>query len=255
MKNNTSFQKNIVTNYNDIDYENDFWQIRKYEDLIEKNLLKKLLNSSYNDFLDLGGGFGRLVPVYSNRTKNITLLDYSDKLLESAKKKLMGIQDISFIQGNFYNLPFEKNTFDGGCSIRVIHHVENPSLYFSELNRVLKKDAEFILEFANKRNLLEIFRSLLKKENSLNPFSKNPENRSKDGLTYNFHPKYIKELAEQSGFKIIKIIDSSLLRSSILKHLIGQTRLASIENNIPFMFRRLHLSPSVFVKIKKILTL
>ncbi len=244
--------KRNITNYNDTNYEADFWGSRQYEDLIEKDVLQKMLSKNYDSFLDLGAGFGRLAPVYKDKAKKATLLDYSDKLLVSAKEKLGKNKNLSFVQGSFYELPFDKDTFDGGCSIRVMHHVEDPDLYFKELNRVLKKDAVFILEVANKRNWLEIVRKLLGKKDALNPFSRTPENRSQKGLTYNFHPAYIREKLAEHGFVIVSKVDSSLLRSPILKKIVGQSRLAFIEKLIPFWVRKTSYTPSIFFKINKI---
>ncbi len=241
-----------ITNYNDTEYEADFWGSRQYEDLIEKDVLQKLLSKNYNSFLDLGAGFGRLAPVYKDRSKKATLLDYSDKLLVSAKEKLGKNKNLNFVQGSFYELPFDNDTFDGGCSVRVMHHVEDPDTFFKELNRVLKKDAEFILEVANKRNWLEIVRKILGKKDALNPFSRTPENRSKKGLTYNFHPAYINEKLKKYGFIITTKVDSSLLRAPLLKKLIGQSRLAFIEKLIPFWLRKTAYTPSLYLKIKKI---
>ncbi|MDD4527868.1 MAG: class I SAM-dependent methyltransferase [Candidatus Margulisbacteria bacterium] len=244
--------KRNITDYNDTEYEADFWGSRQYEDLVEKDVLQKFLADSYDNFLDLGAGFGRLAPVYKDRSQKATLLDYSDKLLASAKEKLGKNKNLSFVQGSFYELPFDNETFDGGCSVRVMHHVEDPDTYFKELNRVLKKDAEFILEVANKRNWLEIIRKLLGKKDALNPFTRTPENRSIKGLTYNFHPIYISEKLSQHGFIVVAKVDSSLLRSPLLKKVVGQSRLASVEKLIPFWMRKTAYTPSLFLKIKKI---
>lgn len=240
-----------ITNYNDTEYEKDFWGTRQYEDLIEKDVLSKLLNNQYKSFLDLGAGFGRLVPVYQDKASEVTLLDYSDKLLASAKQKWGDFNNLRFVKGSFYELPFKDARFDGGCSVRVMHHVEDVDKFFDELSRVLAKDAEFILEIANKRNWLEILRKLFGKKDALNPFTTLPENRSKKGLTYNFHPLFIKEKLGEYGFVVIKSVDSSLLRAPFLKKIFGQSRLAFIEKQIPLWMRKTGYTPSLFLKIKK----
>ena len=240
-----------ITDYDDTEYEADFWGPRQYEDLVEKDVLAKFLSKKYDNFLDLGAGFGRLAVVYKDKATKATLLDYSKKLLDSAKKKFAKDKNLDFVQGSFYDLPFDDEYFDGGCSVRVMHHVEDPDSYFKELHRVLKKDAEFILEFANKRNVLEIVRSVLGKKDALHPFSKQPENRSQKGLTYNFHPSFIKQKLKEHGFIIVKKVDSSLLRSPFLKKVVGQERLAKLEKIVPLWIRKTCYTPSVFVKVKK----
>ncbi|MDD5457507.1 MAG: class I SAM-dependent methyltransferase [Candidatus Margulisbacteria bacterium] len=240
-----------ITNYNDTDYEQGFWSERLYEDLIEKYNIQKLLNKEYGSFIDIGGGFGRLVPVYIDRVKTESvLLDYSDKLLDSAKAKYNDIKKLKPVQGSFYELPFKDNNFDGGLSVRVLHHVENVPQYLKELNRVLKKDAIFILEYANKRNLLEIIRFFLGRS-KIKPFSVEPDNRSDKGLTINFHPLYIKKMLDEHGFVVEKMIASSLFRMPILKKFIGQKMLYNMEKMIPAFLKNGALSPSIFLRIRK----
>lgn len=240
-----------IADYNDIDYESDFWAKRIYEDSIEQYVLSKLLPGYIKYFIDIGGGFGRLAKTYSRFVRQkITIFDFSEKLLLSAKEKYGQDKKYDFVQGSFYDMPFEKSSFDGGCSVRVIHHVEDVDKYLSEISRVLKKDAIFVLEFANKRNLVEIIRKIFCRA-KLNPFSLEPQNRSSKGLTYNFHPKYLSNKLAENGFEIVQSVDSSLFRSPFLKKFVGQARLAKIENLIPFFLRRFQLSPSVFLEIRK----
>ena len=240
-----------ITDYDDNDYEDGFWSVRSYENDIEQFVLSKLVPKSAHAFLDVGGGFGRLIPAYQGVVKNsITLFDYSEKLLASARKKYAEDKRFKAVQGNFYEMPFEKESFDAGCSVRVIHHVENVDQYFSEIARVLKSNSYFVLEYANKRNTLEILRWVLRRT-TINPFSVQPENRSEKGLTYNFHPRYINLMLRKHGLKVEKKVASSLFRLGFLKRLIGQQRLARLENAIPFWLRVGTLSPSIFLKLRK----
>ncbi|MEK6557851.1 MAG: class I SAM-dependent methyltransferase, partial [Candidatus Margulisiibacteriota bacterium] len=167
-----------ITDYNDTDYEQGFWSSRTYEDLLEKGHVASLLPLSFDRIIDVGGGFGRLAPVYTPRTLDQAILfDYSDELLNSAKKVYANLATLKMVQGSFYNLPFSAGEFDVALSVRVIHHVEDVPCYLSEISRVLKKDGLFVLEFANKQNLLEIFRWIFGRSRT-NPFEKQPQNRS-----------------------------------------------------------------------------
>ncbi|OGI09983.1 MAG: hypothetical protein A2Y40_02145 [Candidatus Margulisbacteria bacterium GWF2_35_9] len=244
--------KQNITDYDDINYESDFWSDRHYENIIEQSIIKKMLNKSVSNFIDCGAGFGRLVPSYEKIIdKKIVLFDYSKKLLDSAKKKYGDKKNIDFVQGSLYEIPFDDNFFDGGVSVRVLHHVEDVPRFFSELNRVLKNNSVFILEYANKRNVLEITRAMFRRS-KLHPFSIKPENRSDIGLTINFHPRYIQTELIKHGFIIEKKVASSIFRLSILKRILGQKFLSTIEVQMPLFMKRLLISPSTFLRIRKV---
>lgn len=240
-----------ITDYNDTNYEQDFWSQRKYEDIVEQYLLTKLVPKA-NSLLDIGGGFGRLIPSYKDKVSNsITIFDYSQKLLNSAKEKYSNFTNINFIQGDFYKMPFKDSSFGAAISIRTLHHVEDVPVFLKEVSRVLQPEATLIIEFANKRNLLEIIRFITKKT-TLNPFTLNPENRSNKGLTYNFHPKYVYAELEKQGFIILRKVPSSILRLPFLKKILGQNFLSFLENLIPLKARFLTLTPSIFLLCRKV---
>lgn len=241
-----------IEDYGDYNYEEDFWSEREYENLVEQHVVRRLLSQPVQRLLDIGAGFGRLVSAYDELTREkIVLFDYSKQLLDKAKKRFQKNRKLECIQGSFYDIPFDDGYFDGAVSVRVLHHVEDVPHFFSELNRVLSVNAVCVIEFANKRNVLEICRRIMLKSR-MHPFSRTPENRSSKGLTYNFHPGYIKDIAQNYGFKIESRCSSSLFRSSFLKKIFGHRRLSSIEKHVPQMLKRWLLSPSVFYKLRKI---
>jgi ubiquinone/menaquinone biosynthesis C-methylase UbiE len=241
-----------IADYQDTDYEQGFWGERQYEDLIEQAMIRRLIQGPYASLIDVGGGFGRLIPSYISAVKERSVLfDYSQKLLDSAKLRYRNEPRFEAVQGSFYEMPIEKHVFDAAISIRVIHHVEDVATYLKEINRVLKPGATFILEYANKRNWLEIVRRVLGRS-KLHPFSLAPENRSVSGLTINFHPRYLKRMLKWNGFIIEKQVASSLLRSPILKRLVGQKMMAKMENSIPLWIRPFAITPSVFLVLRKV---
>lgn len=78
----------------------------------------------------------------------ITGIDLSAQMLEIAKKKNK-IGSISFIQADSERLPFNENTFDAATVAFGVRNFENLHQGLSEVNRVLKKGAPFlVLEFS-----------------------------------------------------------------------------------------------------------
>ena len=240
-----------ICDYADTNYSKDFWGNNKrlYEDIVERNALHKLLPAQGNSFLDMGAGFGRLTDEYAIRYKKVTLFDYAQNLLDEAKIKHKKYHNIDYVQGDIYNLPFKDETFDGGLSVRVMHHIEDVSKVFAELNRVMQKNGKFVLEYANKHNVLEIIRFLTFQKNA-GPFKLAPAKRG-NSVFWNFHPLHIEGELKKAGFKIEKVLSVSMFRSAFLKKVFGDKLLARIENHLSGILGRLRLSPSVFLLIKK----
>lgn len=76
---------------------------------------------------------------------DITCLDYSEKMMESAQSraKEMQIKNITFLQGDVGQLPFENEYFDAVVSLNGFHAFPDKEAAFSETCRVLKKGGIF----------------------------------------------------------------------------------------------------------------
>jgi ubiquinone/menaquinone biosynthesis C-methylase UbiE/acetyl esterase/lipase len=76
---------------------------------------------------------------------DITCLDYSEKMMEAAsdRAKEMGIDNISFVQGDVGALPFEEGSFDAVVSLNGFHAFPDKEAAYSETYRVLKPGGTF----------------------------------------------------------------------------------------------------------------
>ena len=121
------------------DYENyDYlceWKNREILDLAERRLIMKLAGSPKKT-LELGGGFGRITSVLERISEETYMVDFSSRNLEEAKKRLTRTQ---LRRCDFFNLPFESGLFDLIVMVRVMHHINNPTLVYDEILRVGKK--------------------------------------------------------------------------------------------------------------------
>ena len=127
--------------------------------------------------------------------------------------------------------------------IRTLHHMADPALTLGSVRRVLAQNSQFLLEFANKRNLKSIGRWLLGRQ-KWNPFS--PEQVEFVQLNYNFHPKTVLKTLEACGFKNESSLGVSHFRTDWFKKHIKHERLvkwdASLQNVAPFK----NYTPSIF---------
>ncbi|HVX92614.1 MAG TPA: class I SAM-dependent methyltransferase, partial [Candidatus Dojkabacteria bacterium] len=242
------------------DYKN-YWNERDYEDKAEESVIETLLKGkSGNWFIDVGGSFGRNLPRYYNKYKHSVIIDYSlETLVKYQSMILKNYPNTILIAANAYKLPFKDNSFDGGLMVRVLHHIEKPAAYFSEIYRVLSSNSSYIQEFANKLHAKARIRALLRLNFSF--FNQEPYQQPNQGYNegtkgeattfLNFHPKYIKRLMESEGFTIKKDIGASYLRLNIFKKLFSLNLLVLLERILQITVSWLHLSPSIFYLAQK----
>jgi SAM-dependent methyltransferase len=215
-----------ICDYEGSNYRTDFWEGRgrNYEDLVERDVLKRLLPASGKRLLEIGAGFGRLTQEYSSY-EHVVLLDYSFSQLQYARQQL-GDERYTYVAADAYKLPFVAGAFDGATMIRVIHHFENVPAVFQQIRRVLALDATFILEFANKRNVKALLRHAMGRQ-AWNPNDLQPVEFVE--LNFNFHPDYMQAELERVGFQTKQRIPVSFLRLGMLKRTVPAGILATLD--------------------------
>ena len=77
----------------------------------------------------------------------ITCLDYSEDMIEQAKKRLQECANISWVQGDVGRLPMDKDSFDIVLSMNGFHAFPDKEKAFRETWRVLKPGGRFIACF------------------------------------------------------------------------------------------------------------
>ena len=252
------FKTQDVTLYDKYNYNySTYWTTRTYEHDAEVHALTKLLHQRKgNWFIDIGGSYGRHIPLYHRNFTNGVLLDYSLNSLRQAQKTLKqnSITNIFPIAANAYHLPFKQNVFDAGMMIRVIHHLKEPHLVFDEIHRTFTDEALFILEFPNKFHLKSVLKALLRadgtyltSENPINVNLEHPEgtNVSDPGIMLNYAPRHIKKLLRGSHFNVDNSTAVSFLRIPFLKKTLGTSAMKTIEHILQGIFGWTTITPSI----------
>ena len=143
---------------NKYDLMNDLMSLgihRKWKrDLVKHLDLDKNKN---NSILDLGCGTGDIISNIIKSKKNLKfqayLVDPNIKMIEEGKKKLKQ-KNLIWLSSYGENLPFKNNKFDLVTMAFSLRNVENIKKTLNEINRVLKKNGQFIcLEFGKVKNL------------------------------------------------------------------------------------------------------
>lgn len=239
--------------YNDENYDyTKYWNGRDYENSAEFVALKKFLPEKYEvekSVLDIGGGFGRLIPVLKDSFGSITVVDYSQRLLDIASQTSVqagvSIKTIKCDINLLSDIVVEK--YDCAVMVRVSHHLKDLESVFKQVHGILNDRGIFILEIANKMHFKSIILNLVK--GNFKYFSKESVSiASKDVTFLNHHPKNVESLLEKAGFKIEKKLSVSNFRLAILKKIFPVKFLLLIENYVQELLSIVYFGPSIFYK-------
>lgn len=233
-----------VIDYEGSDYQESFWEHgdRAYEDRVEQIALQRLLPKKGNLLLELGAGAGRNTPRYQGFGR-VVLLDYSLTQLRQAQRRLGAGERYIYVAADAYRLPFVAGLFDAATMIRTLHHMADVPLVLRQVRQVLRSQAIFVLEYANKQNLKAIFRYLLGRQN-WNPFTPEPVEFVK--LNFDFHPRAVRRWLQESGFCLERQLTVSHYRLPILKKLVPLGLLVRLDALAQWTGNWWQLTPSVF---------
>jgi len=249
----------MSAHYDNYDYP-AYWKGRDYEHKAEIEALRAFLQSipKIESILEIGAGFGRLVPVYSFRGKKIVISDPSAKLLAIAQNRLKQ-RKFRFIHSKLENLPLKlkRESFDLIICVRVMHHIEDADKFIGIINNLLKVRGYLILEFANKKHFKASILQFIK-GNFTFPLDIFPsDKRSKKSIKnqsipfLNYHPESVKEKLTESGFNIIKCRSVSNIRNSKLKTMIPTETLLTLEKYLQIPLSYINFGPSIFILAQK----
>ena len=98
--------------------------------------------------LDLGCGTGLELEEYfrMNPGADVTGIDLSESMLKALKEKLP-TQNISLIQGSYFDVPFGEKEYDAAVSVESLHHfpAEQKETLYRKLHAALKGSGCFVL--------------------------------------------------------------------------------------------------------------
>lgn len=239
-----------VCDYEGSAYRTEFWgQGREYEDAVERVALHHLLPPAGHRFIEIGGGYGRLAPLYGGYDE-VVLFDYALSQLQQARELWGdagpgGQPRYVYVAGDFYKLPFAPGLFDTVTMVRTLHHAADAPAVLRGVAQILAPGGTFVLEFANKRNLKAILRYLVRRQ-EWSPFNQEPVEFVK--LNFDFHPAWMRERLAEVGLRIRKMRTVSHFRLDLLKRLVPTGLLVLLDRLLQPTGALWQLTPSVFVR-------
>ena len=111
----------------------------------------------YSNVLELGCGNGLLWMNNEesiNETLSITLSDFSEGMLQSARQNINN-KNIKYQVIDIQDIPYENESFDIIISRHMLYHVPDIDKALSEVKRVLKPGGKFYVSTNGGRNICE----------------------------------------------------------------------------------------------------
>ncbi|HET9098069.1 MAG TPA: class I SAM-dependent methyltransferase [Candidatus Saccharimonadales bacterium] len=248
--------KKKADQYNDPEHNYlHYWDGREYEHASEELAISRLLKGChFENAVDVGGGYGRLCVQLEKYADKVTLAEPSQQQLDIAAeflkdhpeidRKLMQADDLKFKDGSVKLLTM----------IRVMHHLPDPSVEFSEISRVLADDGVAIIEVANYLHMMNRLRHLAKRQRlPLKPVDiRSEENRRDDEIPFvNHNPYTVTRQLEHAGLQVDRVLSVSNLRSVRLKKLLPREIMLGAEKVLQRPLAPVYFGPSIFFLVKK----
>lgn len=95
---------------------------------------------SLGDVLDVGSGDGVLAQLLAPRSRALTCVDRSEKVIEAARSRLRRHSNIRFCAGDMHELPLPDASFDQVLMFNVLTYAERPAEALAEAYRVLRPE-------------------------------------------------------------------------------------------------------------------
>ena len=87
---------------------------------------------------DLGCGTGNAAEVLAPCVKRVIAVDQSPQMIAAARKRLSGLENVEFVQGELEKLPLKAASVDAAVCVLVLHHVPDPAGAVREMARILR---------------------------------------------------------------------------------------------------------------------
>jgi ubiquinone/menaquinone biosynthesis C-methylase UbiE len=233
-----------------------YWDGRDYEHAAEEIAIRRLIGARhFKSAADIGGGYGRLCVFLEAFADKVTLAEPSQQQLDIAKDFLKDHPEVDRVLTQADNLKFKDGSLDLITMIRVMHHLPDPSVEFSELARVLSDDGYVILEVANYAHGRNRIKHALKgKKLPTEPVDIRSEEhkKDKDEIAFvNHNPKTVIKQLAHAGLKVERTLSVSNLRSPGLKKIIPKGAMLVTERILQPTLAKTYFGPSVFFLVKK----
>ena len=139
---------------------------------------------------DLGCGTGQVSAALAPFVERVIAVDASAAMLQAAKKRLHGFDNIDLRRGDLEALPVDDARLDAATLMLVLHHVPEPEKAIAEVARVLKPGGRLLLV-------------------DMQPHDRDSYRQQMGHVWLGFSDDHIRRILSESGFDAIRIVPLS----------------------------------------------
>ena len=132
----------------------EFWSeySQEYYDYIallteNKRLLDRVaeLSGTGSQVLDAGCGTGNLTIRLAKRHQQVTAIDFSEGMVNTARAKTQQFSNVTVARGDVTDIAFPTASFDAVTSVNVLYNIINTEQAIKEMCRVLKPGGKLVI--------------------------------------------------------------------------------------------------------------
>ena len=136
---------------------------------------------------DLGCGTGQVSASIAPFVARVIAVDASAAMLQAAKKRLQGFDNIDLRRGELEALPIDEARLDAATLMLVLHHVPEPERALAEVARVLKPGGRAVVV-------------------DMLPHDRDSYRQQMGHVWLGFSDEHVRQLFQESGFDAIRIV-------------------------------------------------
>jgi ArsR family transcriptional regulator len=139
---------------------------------------------------DLGCGTGRMTAALAPFVGHVIAVDGSAAMLQAAKKRLQGFENVELRRGDLEGLPIDDGRLDAATLALVLHHLPEPPRALAEVARVLKPQGRLLII-------------------DMLPHDRDSYRQQMGHVWLGFSEEHVRRILDESGFGDVRIVPLS----------------------------------------------
>ena len=139
---------------------------------------------------DLGCGTGRMTAALAPFVGHVIAVDGSAAMLQAAKKRLQGFDNVELRRGDVEDLPIDEGRLDAATLALVLHHLPEPPRALAEVARVLKPQGRLLII-------------------DMLPHDRDSYRQQMGHVWLGFSEEHVRRILDESGFGDVRIVPLS----------------------------------------------